>query len=263
MEMTQSCRSVRESLISFLDGQLEVSAFDDYCLVTLPIKTVDDRYLDIFVEPKIGDFYIVHDGGKAAAELYAQGLHITDARLGLLKTLASRFGAVFDAGTFTMGCRTETLEQAVFAISQCASLAMLDILSHGPVIEEEPVLSRVRRTLDSWRPSIVELRSRVPVKGNIPDVTHVFDFVAFSKESHRKNVAVKVLRPTYGSQIQAQRYGFMALDLKDTLADKWPRLAVVAKADQWGESALQIVRRFSARTLEISNSSVGSARWEQ
>ena len=165
METTQICSSIRHSILSSFDDELEVSSFQDYCVVTLPIKTVDDRFLDVYVEPKPPDFYIVHDGGKTEAELYTQGLHITDSRMGLLKALAVQFGATFDGGVFTISCRSTSLHKAVLAIGQCASLAVRDILSHSPVVEEEPVKSRVRRTLDSWKPATVDIQPGLEVSG--------------------------------------------------------------------------------------------------
>ena len=51
--------------------------------------------------------------------------------------------------------------------------------------------------------------------------------------------------------VGANRRGFLALDLKGTEADKWPRLAVVAKAERWPKEALQLVRRHSSKTLEL------------
>lgn len=80
---------------------------------------------------------------------------------------------------------------------------------------------------------------------------HVFDFVAFRKTADRKTVAVKVLTPTYGSTIQARNYGFLALDLKDMDAGKWPRIAVIAKAEQWNVAALDLVRAHSFATLPV------------
>jgi hypothetical protein len=249
--MAECAACIRESILTFLGAHLEVTPFDDYCLVTLPLKTADDRSLDVFIEPKLGDFFLVHDGGKTAAELYAQGLHVEGARLRTMRAIAECYGATFDSGTFTIGCRKEGVQSAVMAVSQCASLAMVDVLSHQPVIEEEPVIARVTRTLDRWRPDTVDLQRRVPVKGRNQNVVHTFDFVAFRRDLNRRNVAVKVLTPTYSANVQAQRYGFLALDLEHSLAGEWPRLAIVSKADEWAPGALELVRSFSAHTVEV------------
>ena len=75
---TQGCSSIRDSLLSFLGTELEVSTFENQCIITLPLKTLDDRFLDVYVEPRIGDYIVVHDGGRTASELHAQGIHLTD-----------------------------------------------------------------------------------------------------------------------------------------------------------------------------------------
>ena len=220
-------------------------------LVQLPLKTLDDRYLDVYIESKIGDFAIVHDGGRSTAELFAQGIHLTDAKEAQLKAVAARYGASYADGSFSVGCRLESVQQAVLAVAQCASLAMYDVLTHAPVIEAEPLALVVRRTLERWKPTDVELRHRLHLKTETPGADHVFDSVAFPRVSGRRTVAVKTLAPGYGPQVQADRYGFLVLDIRPTDYNKWPRLAVVSKADQWPSDALKLVRSLSAKTLEV------------
>jgi hypothetical protein len=255
---TQTCRSIRDALLRLLGEQVEVAAFDDFCIVTLPLRTADSRYIDVFVESKLGDFVLVHDGGKSTAELYAQGIHLTDARVKIFGEMAHRYGVAYADGTFSVACRSDGISSAVLAIAQCASLAMFDVLSHFPVADDEPVLARLGRALDLWKPPGVEIARRVPIKGQTPEANHVFDYVAFASEPTRRNVAVKVLMPTYGSPLQAQRYGFLALDIRGTMFDRWPRLAVIARADQWVEPALRLVRSLSTRTLELESGDEGS-----
>ena len=127
---------------------------------------------------------------------------------------------------------------------------MYEVLTLTPVIEEEPVVSRVRRTLNKWGPSNCAVKHRIHAKGQTPGSDHVFDSVAFFRESGRNTVAVKTLAPGYGPNVQARGYGFLALDLRGTTFDDWARLAVVAKVEQWPESALKMVRAHSAKTLE-------------
>jgi hypothetical protein len=237
-------------LLSYFGHQLEVSAFEDHCVLTLPLRTLDDRYLDIHVEDKIGDLKLVHDGGRTTAELFAQGIHLTDSREAQLRAIAGKYGVSYNDGTFTQACRADSIQQTVFAIAQCASLAMYDVLSHSPKVEAEPVASIVRRTLDQWRPPDVDLRHLFHFKGQTAGADHVFDSVAFPKVSGRHAVAVKTLAPGYGPQVQADRYGFLVLDIRGTEYDKWPRIAVISKADQWPSGALEMVRSLSTRTLE-------------
>ena len=250
---TQGCSSIRDSLLSFLGTELEVSTFENQCIITLPLKTLDDRFLDVYVEPRIGDYIVVHDGGRTASELHAQGIHLTDTKRALLQLMASRYGASFDGkdDTFKIGSKGDAVQSAILAIAQCASLAMHDVLSHSPVIEAEPTRARVRRSLDSWKTQVFKIEHHVPIRGTISGAHHSFDSVAFPETNGRRTVAVQVLNPGYGPQVQAARYGFLALDIKETMYNQWPRVAVISKAEQWVEPALQIVRTFSAYTLEV------------
>ena len=131
---------------------------------------------------------------------------------------------------------------------------MHDVLNHSPVIEAEPIRARVRRSLDSWQTQVFQIKHRVPIKGTTIGAHHSFDSVAFPRTNGRRTVAVQVLTRGYGPQVQAARYGFLALDIKETIHHQWPRIAVISKAEQWVESALQIVRTFSAYTLEVRTS---------
>jgi hypothetical protein len=214
---------------------------------------LDDRFVDVFVEQTVSEFVRVHDGGKSIAELYVQGVHITDQRRALLKSIAERFGVILDDhDVFQIACKPDRAQASILAIAQCASLAMFDIASHFPIVEEEPIVAKVKRTLDQWEPSAFDMKHGVRISGHATGAEHRFDSVAHSRDSSRQTVAIKVLVPGYGPQVQADRYGFMALDIKGTPYDKWPRLAVVSKADVWPRSALDLVRRLSSDTLELN-----------
>ena len=250
---TQTCLSLKQSVLSYLNKEVEVIAFDEqHCVLTLPLKTLDNRYIEIFVDPKIGGhFALVHDGGKATAELFAQGIHSTRTKEYQLKAVAERYSVTFADGVFSVGCRMDAIQKAVLSIAQCASLAMHDVLAHLPVIEEEPVASVVRRTLDRWRPSDVDLKHRVHVKGRTSDAEHVFDSVAFPKTAGRHIVAVNTLGPGYPPPIQADRYGFLVLDIEGSdYYINWLRLAVISRVDCWSLTALKQVRSLANKTLE-------------
>ena len=60
---TTDCRSFREALLGYLGHELEVNAFENQYVVTLPLKTLDDRFLDVYIEEHPPDYLVVHDGG--------------------------------------------------------------------------------------------------------------------------------------------------------------------------------------------------------
>ena len=137
------CHSLKSSLVAFLNDQTEVFAADNYCVVTLPLKTLDGRFIDIYVESNFNDVVRVHDGGKTTSELFSQGIHIGDETKALFKSLAARYGATFENGAFSIACwphqgrwRQDT-QAAILGIAQCATLAMFDLLRHVPVVEDQ------------------------------------------------------------------------------------------------------------------------------
>src|SRR5437867_641474 len=140
--MGTNCQFLKETLLEFLGSAINVTEIRDYCVLTLPHKTLDDRLASIFVHEKMPGYFIVDDGGKTSAELFTQGIHITDLKLSALEELAERYGATFVQGTFRIGCRTDELNGAIVSIAQCATLATWYVLGHKPRFEEQPILHR-------------------------------------------------------------------------------------------------------------------------
>src|ERR1700719_3376144 len=99
-----NCNSIRESLVGFFGREVRVSEAQDGC-VLVPGKTLDDRSTAIFVDRKTPDYFVVHDAGKTASELFAQGIHMTENREEAFVNMAERMGAIFADGTFQIGCK--------------------------------------------------------------------------------------------------------------------------------------------------------------
>ncbi len=247
----RDCASIKAALIDFLTSQVEVSADQDRCVVTLPLKTLDDRYVDVVVDDR-GDFVLVHDGAAAASELYVQGIHFTDKRRKDFQSIADRFGATVDHyGAFQILCRKSEVNEGILRIGQCTSLGMYEVINHFPSIDEEPLALRVRRTLDHWDVPFFRFSHQVHVLGAKKLARHTFDSVAYSQDGSHRTVAMKVLTYSFGPKVQAERYGFLALDIDRTDYADWLRLAVVSKADQWPKAHLSLVKSLSNRTIEI------------
>src|SRR4029078_5025267 len=142
MAKQDHCSSARDALVAFFSSFTEVTAVDGRCVITLPLRTVDDRYLDVYLDEKLADYVIVHDGGNSMSELFVQGIHVTDSQAAQFKAIARRFGATFNAGIFQIACAPgESIERAIFAVAQCASLAMFEVINHQPNIEDEPLVA--------------------------------------------------------------------------------------------------------------------------
>ena len=244
------CHSLKESLVRYFGSEIHVAESREGCVLVLPSKTLDDRYLAVFVDRKMPDYFVVHDAGKTSAELHSQGVHITDLREEAFSQMADRLGAMFVDGVFQVACKQEELHTAILAIGQCETLGMWHLLGHRPDFGEEPVEGRIERGLRIWHPPYpTKVQRKVSVKGL--RATHVLDFVCYARDEDREPVAIKILRPSDDSLAKAREYGFLVYDTERTMFESWLRLAVMTKADKWRSSAKQLIASLSTSTLEI------------
>src|SRR5437899_1907160 len=142
---TMNCSQIRDSLIRHLNAGIEVGTLMNQCVFTLPIRSLDDRSTEVFIEDKLGGFYRVHDAGITSSHLFAQGIHITEHKAQLFEEMAQRLGAAYTDGTFEKSCRLEEIENAILAVSQCAALASIEVAAHKPNFRDEPIINRVER----------------------------------------------------------------------------------------------------------------------
>ena len=244
------CASIKKALRSELTSGVNQVTRGGVCILTLPLRTIDGGFVEVMIERRIGDFVVVHDAGKTIGSLHVQGIHWTDSRKACLSTLAERFGAKVDSrGVFQIACKEASTAQAILLLSQCMTAATSEVAAHAPVVEEEPIRLQVRRAMERWKPKFLTVAGNVRIKGANED--HSFDSVAHHSDSKHKTVAVKALPFSYGARVQTDRYGYLVLDIKGTLYDKWRRLAVVSQADRWPITSLRTIRKFSADTLEL------------
>ncbi len=246
----QSCLSIKESFARYFLKEVAVTPLRDSCVFTLPIMTLDQRYPDVFIEKKFEDTFWVHDAGTTVAQLYAQGIHVTERRASSLEAIAHRFGAEYAEETFQRISDAKSLESSVLAIAQCELMGMREILEHNPIIEQDPVDLRVKQALEQWRPAYIrDIHARFIVKGK--KAKHSFDFVTFPTDSKHKSTALRILKPSSSPQAQAERYGFLALDIEGTTYGEWNRFAIITKAEQWTKGPRLLIRSLSTKTIEV------------
>ncbi len=247
------CRHVRDSLLEFFGRRLEVAAIGGRCVVSLPMETLDGRFVDVYVEPKAYGHVEVHDGGKTVSELYAQGIHLTEPkRRHVLCEAADMLGTHVDGeDAITKTVHASGMCEAILAVAQCASLAMHEVLYRKPAVQKMPVVSMVRRTLTGWKTPEFDIHRKFRLKGASSGALHEFDYVAASKRDAATCVAVQVLSTTHRPTVQARMYGFLVLDIKGTEYDDWPRIAVVSNAAGWSSSLLQQVDEWSDEMIAV------------
>ena len=247
------CGTIKQGLLSYFQQEISIDTIRDQCAITLPITTLDQRLVTIYVEKRTDDFYLVHDGGKTVSELFSLGIHLTDNKAELFSRMAKSLGIGFGDRLFQTGCKVGGLQQAIITVAQCQVLAMTDVLQQKPTLEDESMTSRVRRTLDEWKPKYInKIEPNITVKGKHDK--HRFDFVSYPKpKPPHSTVAIKILAPRHSSIWQADRYGFFVLDIEKTLYAKWKKLALVTKSESWSESALKLVSQLSDETISVES----------
>jgi hypothetical protein len=139
----------------------------------------------------------------------------------------------------------------VWAIGQCASLAMVEVVTHQAKVEDEPVSARIARSLNQWKPEYIDIPRRFMVKGRRSE--HMFDFASISRNPEANSVVIKVLAPSFGPLAQARLYGFMVLDIEGRDVSDWPRLAVITKMEEWSQSAVELARSLSSDVIALES----------
>jgi hypothetical protein len=255
---SQPCSSIRAALLEYFVDQTEVLSLRDTCVISLPIKTVDNRWVEVYIDQRMEGFYVVHDAGKTSGELISHGVKITEARSTTLNQIAGSFGASLKDGAFVVGCKGDKLQEAIFAVAQCASLGMLEALKHQPVIEDEPIVELAGDVICGWSEGKGKVKRRVTIHGD--SASHQMDFVFFPENNGRNHpIAVNILHPSYTPMISAQRYGFLALDVeKVPLYRDWRRLAILARRGQWTPEAVALIEKHASRTIQVKAGDAGS-----
>jgi len=62
MEQTY-CHSLKDSLLAYFGNEIQITESREGCILVLPTKTIDDRFVAVFVERKTPDYFLVHDAG--------------------------------------------------------------------------------------------------------------------------------------------------------------------------------------------------------
>jgi hypothetical protein len=225
------------------------------CTITLPIKTVDGRWVSVIVEEKF-DYYLVHDGGQTDSELFSQGLKMSDADEHFNAAIASKYHLTLQDKMIQKACRRDDLSETIMAVAESSAVMTAQLVSSRLVeVEAQEVHSKVSEALRLWRPDDVEIEQNVEVTGGLS--THRVDFVAKSSASAHRTATIKILPPSRPRD-RAERYGFMQLDMRQTPEFKdWASLAVVLGVETWTEPALQIVNRLADKTIELRSDQEG------
>jgi hypothetical protein len=247
------CHSVKQSLVEYLVGTTTVEQVGDSCVATLPIPTVDGRLVDVFIETRMGDYCLIHDGGKAVNELILQGVKITPSINEHFEALAARFSLSYAGEMFKAAGKMADARSMILAVGMCSSLAVGQLVGHIATLVEEPLREQFGHALRGWARKRFKISGDVTVQGG--SYQHKFDFVAYPKKSQEQAIAMSVLAPGSSPLGTAQRFGFKVLDLQSTPYAKWRRVAVEGRSELWTPEAKTLIRKFADAVIEIPQDS--------
>jgi hypothetical protein len=249
---TKLCSEIRRLVAAHLTENLRASGRDGQgCTITLPIKSVDGRWVSVIVEEKF-DYYLVHDGGQTDSALFSLGLKMSDADEQFNAAIAIKYHVSVEDKMIQKACRKDDLSETIMAVAESSAVMTAQLVSSRLVeVEVQEVQSRVSEALRLWKPDDVEIQQNVEVKGGLS--THRFNFIAKSNISGHRTATIKILPPSRPRD-RAERYGFMQLDMRRTPEFRdWASLAVILGAETWSEPALQIVNRLADKTIELTS----------
>lgn len=252
-----NCQSIRDSVAAYLAGSTTMSQGPDSCIITLPIPTLDGRLVDVFVEGTLGDYVVVHDGGKAVNELILQGVELTDSITEYMESIAKRFQLSYRNESFTATARQPKILDTILAVGMCSGLAMGQLIGNIGSLPGEPIRRQFGNALKKWAQRRAKVTSDVVVKGRRG--RHRFDFLATPKAKPNLPIAVSVLTPGSNPLAAAERFGYIASDLDDTPFAKWPRVAVESRSEAWSAEARKTVRDCADLVIEIPSESTPMA----
>jgi hypothetical protein len=244
------CSEIKSSTARYLEGQLLISGRpDDACVITLPIKTLDGRWVSVIVEQKLEDSFRVHDGGKTDSELFSQGVKMTDADEETHAAIAAEYGVSIGDRIIQKVCRRADLSEAIMAVGQCAAMMTSQLLWARVELEEDRVCRDVAAALTLWKPADVRIDENVSLEGR--RYKHVVHFVAHKST---QNTAVDVLSSRRGRSLEKAKdydYAWMDMERRSNEYRAWGRLAVIPSMETWSPKALGIVRDASHDTIAL------------
>jgi hypothetical protein len=245
----QRCSSI-ESLLreQWLERLVVKSVGENLCIASLPMSTVDNRQPDVFIETRVGDYLLAHDGGKAFNELILSGHKGTEAVERSFQGLAQQFGILWKDQSFQMLCKLDRLPDAVLAISSASLAASVFLLDRIPVEPSDTTFEALRKALKHWAKSKARLKETVTAPGAVKQ--HRFDFL-LTPNAGFPPIGVSVLSPGNSALFAAERYAFKLLDLKSSPAGKWGQLVVQTNDEEWSGNARKIINRMADAVITV------------
>jgi BMFP domain-containing protein YqiC len=243
--------NLRSSSLSGPDAIIPSSSLPDRdAVITLPLKTVDDRWVSVVIEEKQAGYFLVHDGGKTDSELFCQGVAM-DVIESFNARVATKYGvSVAGDRSIQQLCTRAELPHTILAVAEASAVMTAQLVSRLIEVETKDVEAKVAETLDLWRPDEFEIRHEMQIQGRWD--RYILDFVALAKHGARNTAAINIL-PGNNTLRRARDYGMMLVDLRGTKEyGDWASLAFIVGATGWTDKARKIVEALASGTIEVN-----------
>lgn len=260
--MTFFYSDVKDLVARYLIENLRSSASSGQgSIITLPLKTIDDRWVSVIVEEKQRGYFLIHDGGKTDSELFCQGVTMSDVVEASNAGIAKKYGVSVEGSILQKACKTEDLAEGILAVAEASAAISVQLVSRLVELEAQEVEARVSETLSLWGEKDFEIKHEWEVKGKYS--SHVLDFVALAKKTSMRRTASVDILPRTSPLRRAKEYGFMLLDIRsEPEYREWASLAVIVGAGDWSKPALKIVKEIASGTMEVRPETHGEIETE-
>jgi hypothetical protein len=163
-----NCPDIRALVVHHLEENLRASSRGGQgCTITLPLKTLDDRWVSVIVEDRFG-YFVVHDVAQTDSILFSHGLRMSDVDEQFNAAIAIEYGVSIQDKVIQKTCRRDNLPETIMAVGESAVLMTTQLVSSRLVeIEVQEVHTRVSEALRLWRPPDVEIEQNVEIVGNL------------------------------------------------------------------------------------------------
>lgn len=244
-----NCLSLKELILQHLAERTSVETLGNLCVLTLPVRTFDNRLVDVFVQPRQADYFLVHDAGKAANEIILRGMNITESMKIRFERMAASFGIHWAEEMFQAGCKLPGVAAKALAVATCSAAASVELLESVPEEVEEGVRKQFGHALRVWGRSRAKIKTDQPAIGQWKQ--HSFDFVAYPRAG--QPIAINILNPSGGPISVAERAAFRARDLEGTPFGIWRKVAVRSEAECWTRPSRELINKCSDAVIELNS----------
>jgi hypothetical protein len=259
--MASSHSEIKELVARYFTDNLRASpSMESGSIITLPIKTVDDRWVSVMIEEKHG-YFLVHDGGKTDSELFCQGVQMSDDVEQFNTSVAAKYQLRIENGIIQRTCQINELPQTIMAVAEAATVIAAQLVSQLAEPEVPAVRGTVSEALRLWKSEDFRIEENPQIEGRLSAYT--MTFVAWAQNQMHSSAAINIL-PHSNSSNRALKYALMLLDLKGIPSYKdLVQIALVLKADQWSEPSLELVNKVADETMTVTPNTQVESRIRQ